>query len=82
MMEITHNTSGDTTDSGSPEDLAVEPAFMLLFAIHLPHLFTGFTMPFADIEPLHGEERVDHVPAVDVRRHERPGVVADRAAAL
>jgi len=52
MMEITHNTSGDTTDSGSPEDLAVEPAFMLLFAIHLPHLFTGFTMPFADIEPL------------------------------
>lgn len=52
MMQITHNTSGDTADSGFPENMAVEPAFMLFFSIHLPGVFTGFTMQFAGIAPL------------------------------
>ena len=52
MMQITHNTSGDNADSGSPENLAIEPAFMLLFSIHLPGVFTGFTIQFAGIAPL------------------------------
>jgi len=60
MMEITHNTSGDTTDSGFPEDLAVEPAFMLFFSIHLHGAFTGFTRQSAGIAPLPPRQLEDY----------------------
>jgi len=49
MIRITHNTDEDNADSSGSDSLAIEPAFMLLFSIHLPGVFAGFKMPFPDI---------------------------------
>jgi hypothetical protein len=52
MIRITPDTDEDNTEPGGSENFAIEPAFMLLFSIHLPRVFTGFKTPYAGIEPL------------------------------
>lgn len=52
MIQITPETAEGTTDPGGSDILAIEPAFMLLFSIHPPRVFTGFGTSSAGIAPL------------------------------